>query len=183
RGYAHGHHRRGHSRVRGTGAGPVRVRSRLRLPVGRRGAVDAGPDAAPRRPQCDAAAEWRHGDHRHPPRRLAMRHEYHLADVFTDRIFGGNPLAVFPRGDLVAESIMPRIAGELNLSETVFVLPPQDPEHAVRLRIFTPGMELPFAGHPTVGAACVLAELGRIPEGVELVFEEAAGPVSVRVQR
>lgn len=115
-----------------------------------------------------------------------MPHGYFLADVFTDRVFGGNPLAVFPDGGRVPAALMPRIARELNLSETVFVLPADDPRHHARLRIFTPGMELPFAGHPTVGAACTLLQSGRIAgEGGEadVVFEEEVGPIAVTVRR
>jgi trans-2,3-dihydro-3-hydroxyanthranilate isomerase len=115
-----------------------------------------------------------------------VTHRYYLSDVFTDRPFGGNPLAVFPDGDRVPEALMPRIARELNLSETVFVLPPGDARHLCRLRIFTPAKELPFAGHPTVGAACTLAHIGRIPVAggsAERVFEEGVGPIPVRVKR
>lgn len=112
------------------------------------------------------------------------RHPYTIADVFTNRVFGGNPLAVFPSGDAVPEALMPHIARELNLSETVFVLRPRDPAHTCRLRIFTPASELPFAGHPTVGTACVLAALGHVPVvggRANLVFEEGVGPIPVVV--
>jgi trans-2,3-dihydro-3-hydroxyanthranilate isomerase len=112
------------------------------------------------------------------------RFPYVLADVFTDRIFGGNPLAVFPDARGIGESDMQLIAREFNLSETVFVLPPAKPHHTKHLRIFTPAIELPFAGHPTVGAALVLAEtgaLGAITDHLEIVFEEAVGPIAVRI--
>jgi trans-2,3-dihydro-3-hydroxyanthranilate isomerase len=112
------------------------------------------------------------------------RFPYVLADVFTDRIFGGNPLAVFPDGRGIGEVDMQLIAREFNLSETVFVLPPAKPRHTKHLRIFTPAIELPFAGHPTVGAALVLAEvgaLGAITDHLEIVFEEAVGPIAVRI--
>jgi len=115
-----------------------------------------------------------------------MRHRYLLADVFTDRIFGGNPLAVFPDGHRVPPEVMQALARELNLSETVFVLPPEDPSHACRLRIFTPDSELPFAGHPTVGTACLLAETGRIPIAsgeATVIFEEGVGPVEVVIRK
>lgn len=82
---------------------------------------------------------------------------YHLVDVFTNERFGGNPLAVFTNGRGVEPALMQTIARELNLSETVFVLPPEDPANHWRLRIFTPATELPMAGHPTVGTAYVLA--------------------------
>ena len=88
---------------------------------------------------------------------------FHTLDVFTDRRFGGNPLAVFSDARGLGEAFMQPIARELNLSETVFVLPPRDPRALCRLRIFTPGRELPFAGHPTVGTGHLLATLGRIP--------------------
>lgn len=114
-----------------------------------------------------------------------MGHRYVLVDVFTREPFAGNPLAVFPDGGLVPDELMPRVARELNLSETVFVLPAESPGHTCRLRIFTPAAELPFAGHPTVGTACVLVSLGLAPlDGGEarLVFEEGVGPVRVTVR-
>jgi trans-2,3-dihydro-3-hydroxyanthranilate isomerase len=114
-----------------------------------------------------------------------MRHRFLTADVFTDRPFGGNPLAVFPDGRNLSSDQMQRVARELNLSETVFVLPPDDPGHSRRLRIFTPGMEVPFAGHPTVGTALILARLGEIEtaEGeTRITFEEGVGPVPVTLR-
>ncbi len=85
-------------------------------------------------------------------------------DVFTDHAFGGNPLAVFPDGRGIDDGTMQRIAREMNLSETVFVLPPGDPAQALRrLRIFTPTIELPMAGHPVVGTWHVLALEGVVP--------------------
>jgi len=119
-----------------------------------------------------------------PDREYPMRYRFHTADVFTDRIFGGNPLAVFPDARGLATQQMQQVAREFNLSETVFVLPPKDPAHTRRLRIFTPGGELPFAGHPTVGCAHVLAAIGEIPlkgARTEIVFEEGVGPVPVRI--
>ena len=113
------------------------------------------------------------------------QHAFITADVFTDRPFGGNPLAVFPEAAVPPE-LMQRLAAELHLSETVFVLPPENPAHTRRLRIFTPGMELPFAGHPTVGTAIILAEtgqLGPIDRRLDIVFEEGAGPVPVTIER
>jgi trans-2,3-dihydro-3-hydroxyanthranilate isomerase len=114
-----------------------------------------------------------------------MRYRYLTADVFTDRPFGGNPLAVFPEARGISDQRMQQVARELNLSETVFVLPAEDSRHTRRLRIFTPGTELPFAGHPTVGTAFVLAAIGEIPlAGAEtrIVFEEGVGPVPVLIQ-
>ena len=114
-----------------------------------------------------------------------MKYHFHTCDVFTDSVFGGNPLAVFPDGRGLDDGQMQRIAREFNLSETVFVLPPDDAAHTRRLRIFTPARELPFAGHPTVGTAHVLAVIGEIAlEGGEtrIVFEEGVGPVPVTIR-
>jgi trans-2,3-dihydro-3-hydroxyanthranilate isomerase len=114
-----------------------------------------------------------------------MRHRFVTADVFTDRIFGGNPLAVLPDAAGLAGAQMQAIAREFNLSETVFVLPPDEPAHTRRLRIFTPAQEVPFAGHPTVGSAMVLAALGALElagETTNIVFEEPAGPVPVTIR-
>ena len=113
------------------------------------------------------------------------RLHYHLVDVFTDRAFGGNPLAVVTNGRGVDGGTMQAIAKEFNLSETTFVLPPDDPRHDWRVRIFTPGSELPMAGHPTVGTAFVLAREHLIPRGgreTNVVFEEGVGPVPVSVE-
>jgi trans-2,3-dihydro-3-hydroxyanthranilate isomerase len=104
-------------------------------------------------------------------------------DVFTDRVFGGNPLAVFPDGGDLTTEEMQQIAREMNLSETTFVFPPTQPGCDVKVRIFTPGSELPFAGHPTVGTTFVLSTLGRLPEGAsEIVLEEGIGPVPVTIE-
>ncbi len=106
------------------------------------------------------------------------RHEYHLVDVFTSQKFGGNPLAVFPQAAEIDPIDMQRIARELNLSETTFVLPSPDPACDHRLRIFTPGRELQMAGHPTIGSAFALAPPQRV------VFLEGVGPITVeRVPR
>lgn len=78
---------------------------------------------------------------------------YFLLDVFTGSRFGGNQLAIFPEGQFIEESIMKKIARELQLSETVFILPPVDKNNHFKMRIFTPQMELPTAGHPTIGAS------------------------------
>ncbi len=103
-------------------------------------------------------------------------------DVFTDRRFGGNPLAVFPEAEGLSDAEMQALAAEFNLSETTFVLPPRDPANTARVRIFTPKAELPFAGHPNVGTGWVLASRGLDRAGV-LQFEEAAGLVGVEVER
>lgn len=114
------------------------------------------------------------------------RHQYVLADVFTSERFGGNQLAVFPSAGTIPYDVMPRIARELNLSETVFVLPSRSPAYFARLRILTPQLELPFAGHPTVGTACVLAAIGALElehDQASIVFEEGVGPVPVLIRR
>ena len=104
-------------------------------------------------------------------------------DVFTDRIFGGNPLAVFPYAEGLTQAQMQAVAKEMNLSETTFVLPPTRPDCAARVRIFTPARELQFAGHPTVGTSYVLATHGLLSDGaVEIVLEEGVGPVPVRFE-
>ena len=114
-----------------------------------------------------------------------MRHRFVTCDIFTSRVFGGNPLAVFPDARELPEESLQQIAREFNLSETVFIYPPSDDAHTRRLRIFTPAAEIPFAGHPTVGAAFVLATLGEIaltePE-THVVFEEGVGPVPVLIR-
>src|SRR6185295_5148807 len=89
-------------------------------------------------------------------------------DVFTDRRFGGNPLAVFPDARGLSDSDMQSLAAEFNLSETTFVLPPDDPAHTARVRIFNRTAEMPFAGHPNVGTGYVLARQGRDKAGVLL---------------
>ena len=87
-----------------------------------------------------------------------MARSYSVYDVFTDRKLAGNPLAVIFDGDDLSDEAMQAITREINLSETVFVQPSSNPAYAAKLRIFTPGRELPFAGHPTVGTAVALAE-------------------------
>lgn len=105
-----------------------------------------------------------------------MRHEYALLDVFTDRKFGGNQLAVFHDGWGVSDAEMQAVARELNFSETVFVAKPeQGGDH--KLRIFTPARELPFAGHPTVGAAFFLSD----GNDADLRLEEGVGTLTVTV--
>jgi trans-2,3-dihydro-3-hydroxyanthranilate isomerase len=111
-----------------------------------------------------------------------MRHRFLTADVFTSTRFGGNQLAVFPDARGIPDERLLDITREFNYSETVFVYPPSSAECTRRLRIFTPGGEVPFAGHPTVGTAHVLAAIGEIPlAGAEtrIVLEEKVGPVPV----
>lgn len=113
-----------------------------------------------------------------------MPFDYHLLDVFTTRRFAGNQLAVFPDGRGIDGATMQAIARELNLSETTFVLPPTDPDATHRVRIFTPGAEVPFAGHPTIGTAILLAEQEAPKlDVVELALEEGVGLVRVTVRR
>lgn len=113
-----------------------------------------------------------------------MAYEYAIADVFTDRCFGGNQLAVVLDAQGLSTEQMQAIAREFNFAETTFVLPPEEAGATARLRIFTPGAEMPFAGHPTVGSAAVLAALGRVPVAggeARVVFTEQVGPVEVAV--
>jgi len=116
-----------------------------------------------------------------------MKVEFTTVDVFTDRRFGGNPLAVISDARGLATERMQSIAAEFNLAETTFVLPPQDPAHTAQVRIFTPKAELPFAGHPNIGTAFVLARAGmchgRKITGDKLVFEEKAGLVPLDLTR
>ena len=114
-----------------------------------------------------------------------MERRYKVFDVFTERPLAGNPLAVVLDSDGLDGAEMQAIAGEFNLSETVFVLPAASPAHSARLRIFAPEGEMPFAGHPTIGAAICLA-LERFGSAVEqdavIVLEEQVGPVRCGVK-
>jgi trans-2,3-dihydro-3-hydroxyanthranilate isomerase len=117
--------------------------------------------------------------------RLPLR--FHTLDVFTNRKFAGNPLAVVEDADGLTDAEMLAIAREFNLSETVFLQSPRDPVNSARARIFTPGGELPFAGHPTIGAAVLLAETraGEVlsRHGVVIVLEEPIGVLRCEVIR
>jgi trans-2,3-dihydro-3-hydroxyanthranilate isomerase len=113
------------------------------------------------------------------------RFSFHTADVFTSVPLTGNPVAVFPDAKGLTTAEMQAIANETGLSETVFVFAPGDSRHTRKVRIFTPRMELPFAGHPTLGTAHVLVATGRVPaanESLTLTLEEGVGPVRVRVR-
>lgn len=113
------------------------------------------------------------------------KYRFLTADIFTDTPFGGNQLAVFPDARGIPEGRLSDITREFNFSETTFVYPPEDPRHTRRVRIFTPGAELPFAGHPTVGTAHVLAAIGEIPltsDLTNIVFEEGVGPMRVSIR-
>jgi trans-2,3-dihydro-3-hydroxyanthranilate isomerase len=115
-----------------------------------------------------------------------MELDFHTLDVFTDRRFAGNPLAVVHGADGLDTAAMQTIAREFNLSETVFVMKPENAAHSARIRIFTPGMELPFAGHPTVGTGILLAGLraGDVAHDLDslVVLEEKIGVVRVGVR-
>jgi trans-2,3-dihydro-3-hydroxyanthranilate isomerase len=110
-----------------------------------------------------------------------MQLDFVTIDVFTNRQFGGNPLAVITNAQGLSTERMQAIAAEFNLAETTFVLPPRDPVHTAEVRIFTPKAEMPFAGHPNIGTAYVLARAGesygRAISGDRLIFEEKAGLV------
>lgn len=115
-----------------------------------------------------------------------MARHFHTLDVFTEQPFEGNPLAVVLDSQGLDSDAMLRIAREFNLSETVFVMPPVDPVNSARIRIFTPGGELPFAGHPTVGTAILLAEIragAHLANGVVIALEEQIGLVRVEVRK
>ena len=114
-----------------------------------------------------------------------MRRRFVTCDVFTDTRFGGNPLAVVLDAEGLSDAQMQQVAREFNYSETTFVLPAEQ-GHDRRVRIFTPAREVPFAGHPNVGTAFVLASLGEfgpLADPVEVTFEEVAGLVPVSVRR
>ncbi len=113
-------------------------------------------------------------------------YQFYTVDVFTDQVFGGNQLAVFPKAEGLTDQQMQMIARELNLSETTFVFPPEDPNNTRKVRIFTPGAELPFAGHPTLGTAHVLVAAGEVATNgavTEIVVEEAVGPIPVSIPK
>ena len=110
-----------------------------------------------------------------------MGYTIHVVDVFTERPLAGNQLAVVLNAEGIPGEVMQRIAKEMNISETTFVLAPEEKGNVARVRIFTPGAELPFAGHPTIGTAWVLFNEGLVPDGaLEFTLEEGIGPVRVR---
>ena len=110
-----------------------------------------------------------------------MGYRFFIADVFTDQPFTCNQLAVFPDAEGLSTRAMQAIAREFNFPESTFVLPPSSPSFAARVRIFTPKAELPFAGHPTIGTAAVLARLKRVKVPGTAVLEEGVGPVPVEM--
>jgi trans-2,3-dihydro-3-hydroxyanthranilate isomerase len=114
-----------------------------------------------------------------------MSYAFHTTDVFTASLHGGNPLAVIPDARGLSDRQMLAITREFNYSETVFVFPPDLKSNTRRVRIFTPSGELPFAGHPTVGCAFVLASIGEIPlrsDETRIILEEGVGPVAVLIR-
>lgn len=114
-----------------------------------------------------------------------MRYRFYICDVFTDTRFGGNQLAVLPEAEGLSAEQMQRIAREFNFSESTFVLPPRA-GHCREVRIFTPATEVPFAGHPNIGTAFVLASTGQLGDfgrSITVTFEAAAGPVPIAVHR
>lgn len=109
---------------------------------------------------------------------------YYTCDVFTSKRFGGNPLAVIPHAHKIPEEALPLITKEFQYSETAFVYPPKNSSNTRRVRIFTPGAELPFAGHPTLGTAFVLASIGEVSatgSETQIIFEEGIGNVPVKI--
>lgn len=114
---------------------------------------------------------------------LTREFRFVQVDVFTDRVFGGNPLAVVFEAAGLSDVEMQAVAREMNCSETTFLLPPTRPDCAARVRIFTPAREMAFAGHPTIGTAWVLATEKRLPErSLRFNLEEGIGPVEVTLE-
>lgn len=114
-----------------------------------------------------------------------MRYRYYICDVFTETRFGGNQLAVLPEAEGLSDRQMQQIAREFNFAESAFVLP-AEAGHTRRVRIFTPATEVPFAGHPNIGTAFVLAaagEFGPVDAAITVTFEEKAGLVTISIQR
>ncbi len=118
---------------------------------------------------------------------MPSKHRFVTLDVFTSSAFGGNQLAVFPDASGIPEGALIQITREFNFAEVTFCYPPANPAHTKRVRIFTPAREIPFAGHPTVGTAIALIELGlagaKSDGTVKLVLEEGVGPIPVTVRR
>ena len=108
---------------------------------------------------------------------------FYQVDVFSNKLFGGNPLAVFLKGENFKEDQLQQVAREMNLSETTFVFPPSHPDANFDIRIFTPEKEIPFAGHPTLGTAFVLKDAGLISSTKNnLILNFKAGLISVHLQ-
>ena len=112
-----------------------------------------------------------------------METTFYQLDVFSNELFGGNPLAVFLKGEIFTEDQLQKVAREMNLSETTFVFPPSHPDANFDVRIFTPGKEIPFAGHPTLGTAFVIKYAGLISNTKNnLILNFKAGLISVHLQ-
>src|SRR5438105_5659846 len=114
-----------------------------------------------------------------------MKYQFYTCDVFSQNRFGGNQLAVLPQANGLSDSQMQQITREFNYSETAFVFPADATGHTRKVRIFTPAQEVPFAGHPNVGTAFVLAtigELGELQSSQEVTFEEKAGLVRILIE-
>ena len=114
-----------------------------------------------------------------------MKYKYFICDVFTKKRFGGNPLAVLPEAEGLTDKKMQQIAREFNFSESSFVFPPEN-GNTRKVRIYTPDVEVPFAGHPNIGTAFVLASSGMIGdfhESTEIIFEEKAGLVPIYLKK
>jgi len=115
-----------------------------------------------------------------------MKYKFYVCDVFADQQFGGNQLAVIPNATGLTDEQMFKIACEFNYAEVTFVFPPSSDSYTKNVRIFTSQGELPFAGHPNIGTAFVLAEMGEfgeIEDSVSVIFEEIAGPVPIEIIR
>ena len=116
---------------------------------------------------------------------MTVKYKYYICDVFTKKRFGGNPLAVFPEAEGLTDNQMQQIAREFNFSESSFVFPPEY-GNTRKVRIFTPALEVPFAGHPNIGTAFVLASsgmIGDLHESTEIIFEEIAGLVPIFLRK
>ena len=116
---------------------------------------------------------------------MTVQYKYYICDVFTKKRFGGNPLAVFPEAEGLTDNQMQQIAREFNFSESSFVFPPEY-GNTRKVRIFTPALEVPFAGHPNIGTAFVLASsgmIGDLHESTEIIFEEIAGLVPIFLRK
>ena len=114
-----------------------------------------------------------------------MKYKFYTLDVFTNKPFSGNQLAVIPEAEGLSDEQMSKITIEFNYSETVFVFPPENQTMDYKLRIFTPGGEIPFAGHPTIGTAYLLAHLKMVDlnsSTTEIVLKEGAGNVPVTIE-
>lgn len=116
-----------------------------------------------------------------PRQPLGRRYEFVQVDVFTEHVFGGNPLAVFFDAEGLTKELMQSLAREMNLSETTFVLQADHPDDVARVRIFTPGQELPFAGHPTIGTAYVLSTRGSVTRPT-FSLQEQVGRIPITIE-